>query len=93
MTRRARHLAWLLLAGCCPGGAAELAQTPPASTPQTPATQIPPAQMPPKQTRSAQTAPADADESGGEETAYIAPTTLDRIGRIMVPVYINQQGP
>ncbi len=39
------------------------------------------------------TVPADADESGGEETAYVAPTTLDRIGRIMVPVFINQQGP
>jgi hypothetical protein len=38
-------------------------------------------------------APVEPDESGGEETAYVAPTTLDRIGRIMVPVFINQQGP
>jgi hypothetical protein len=37
--------------------------------------------------------PGSSDEDGGEETAYVAPTSRDRIGRIMVPVYINQNGP
>jgi hypothetical protein len=50
-----------------------------------------PAAIPP--TAPPSVAPVDPDESGGEETAYVAPTTLDRIGRIMVPVFINQQGP
>jgi hypothetical protein len=34
----------------------------------------------------------DEDE-GGLETAYVAPTTRDRIGRIMAPVFINGAGP
>jgi hypothetical protein len=38
--------------------------------------------------------PVTADEdAGGEQTAYVAPTTRDRIGRIMAPVFINGKGP
>jgi hypothetical protein len=33
------------------------------------------------------------DDEGGLETAYVAPTTRDRIGRIMAPVFINGSGP
>ena len=43
---------------------------------------------------SADAAPISPDQDeGGEETAYVAPTTRDRIGRIMAPVFINGHGP
>ena len=37
--------------------------------------------------------PAPGQGSAGGDEAYVAPTRLDRIGRIMVPVYINDHGP
>ena len=40
---------------------------------------------------SSSNAPAAQDHDA--EAAYVAPTSRDRIGRIMVPVYINQRGP
>jgi hypothetical protein len=63
-----------------------------AGPPPTPA-QGPGASQPPRQAEYSKPVPLGSVEVINEEPRYVAPTRLDKIGRIWAPVTVNGQGP